>query len=494
MHKQWSRRPVIYEINTWVWLNDLSWLGGERVTLATVPTSQWDAIAALGVDAVWLMGVWQRSPAGIQVANANPDLQADFRRALPDYTVADNVGSAYCIRDYVVDDHLGGPAGLAAARSALASRGIRLILDFVPNHVAPDHPWTLEHPEYFIQGTDQDMTNSPGAFFRAGSAVIACGRDPYFPPWHDVAQLNAFSAGLRQAAIDTLDSILAQCDGVRCDMAMLMLNSVFERTWGARAGSTPAAEYWTDTINAVRARHAEKLFIAEAYWELEWQLQQMGFDYCYDKRLYDRLEHSTAETVRLHLTAGLDYQDKLLRFIENHDEPRAAATFSLEHERAAAVTIMTLPGAKLLYEGQLEGRKVRPPVFLSRRPPEPISKPLLAFYERLLPAARDSSLAGAQWQMCEHRGWPDNQSYRNLVAWCWQNNDLRRMVVVNLSDYRSQAMVSLPWAELAGKTVTLTDLISGDTYKREGSELCGPGIFVDLIAWGFHFFTVGFGS
>jgi glycosidase len=436
MSMPWPQRPVIYEINTWVWLNDLSWMGGESVTLATVPASQWDAIAALGVDAVWLMGVWQRSPAGIRVANANPDLQADFRRSLPDYTLADNVGSAYCVRDYVVDDHLGGPMGLAAARAALASRGILLILDFVPNHVAPDHPWTLEHPEYFILGTDQDMIDSPTAFVKAGNTVIACGRDPYFPPWQDVTQLNAFSPDLRQAAIATLHSIFAQCDGVRCDMAMLMLNSVFERTWGTRAGSPPAAEYWTEIINVVRARHADKLFIAEAYWELEWQLQQLGFDYCYDKRLYDRLERGPAETVRLHLTAGLDYQDKLLRFIENHDEPRSAAAFSFEHEQAAAVTIMTLPGAKLLYEGQIEGRKVRPPVFLGRRPPEPPGRPMLAFYEHLLPAAHNSGLSGARWQMCEHGGWPDNQSYRNLVAWCWQNGDRRRMVVVNLSGYR----------------------------------------------------------
>src|SRR2546428_5111286 len=130
MKAAWPARPIIYEINTWVWLNDLSSQYQSTITLGTVPSAEWDAIAALGVDAVWLMGVWERSPAGIRIANENANLQADFRQALPDYTPADNIGSAYCVRRYVVDEHLGGAAGLAVARQMLAQRGLRLILDF----------------------------------------------------------------------------------------------------------------------------------------------------------------------------------------------------------------------------------------------------------------------------------------------------------------------------------------------------------------------------
>ena len=328
MSTEWPARPIIYEINTWVWLNDLSSQYKRTITLGTVPSQEWDAIAALGVDAVWLMGVWERSPEGIRIANENAGLIADFHRALPDYTPADNVGSAYCVRNYIVDQHLGGPEALASARQMLAQRGLRLMLDFVANHVATDHPWVTEHPEYFVQGTLDDLANTSGEFFDAGGTVIANGRDPYFPPWSDVAQLNAFSPTLRQAITETLISIAEQCDGMRCDMAMLLINSIFKRTWGNRAGELPSEEYWSEVIHAVRLQYPHVLFMAEAYWDLEWDLQQLGFDYCYDKRLYDRLVHDNAESVRLHLTASLDYQDKLVRFIENHDEPRAAATFS----------------------------------------------------------------------------------------------------------------------------------------------------------------------
>ncbi len=377
----WPRRPIIYEINTLAWLQELSRRERKPVTLGTVPTQEWDALASYGFDAVWLMGVWERSPAGIRIANGNTGLQAEFGRVLSDYQSEDNVGSAYCVRRYVVDDQLGGPNGLATARKKLADRGMRLILDFVPNHVAPDHPWIMDHPQYFIQGTADDLAAKPGEFFKAGSAVLAHGRDPYFPPWPDVAQLNAFSPALRQAALSTVLAIADQCDGMRCDMAMLMMNPIFERTWGSRAGQKPGREYWVELIRAVRERHPKVLFVAEAYWDLEWELQQQGFNYCYDKRLYDRLEHGPAEQVRLHLCADLAYQEKLVRFIENHDEPRAAATFGYQKARAVAVTFATVPGAKLFHEGQFEGYRVRLPVFLRRRPEEVPDRNLRVFYK-----------------------------------------------------------------------------------------------------------------
>ena len=326
----WRQYPALYEINTWVWLSEASRKFGRNITLSSIPSSEWDAIAAYGFDAVWFMGVWERSPAGIAIANQNKNLLDDFRRALPDFRSEDNVGSPYCVRRYVVDQYLGGPEGLAVARRELARRGMNLVLDFVPNHVAPDHPWGLEHPEYFIHGTADDLKNDPSSFVEVSGAVYACGRDPYFPAWPDVIQLNAFEPGLRQAAIQTVSSIAEQCDGVRCDMAMLMLNAIFERTWGGRAGARPTTEYWVDVISAVKKKAHGFLFIAEAYWDLEWELQQRGFDFCYDKKLYDRMEHGSAENIRLHLCADLAYQRKLLRFIENHDEPRAAATFSSE--------------------------------------------------------------------------------------------------------------------------------------------------------------------
>ena len=483
----WPRYPTLYEINTWVWLSELSKKAGKPLDLGSVPSAEWDAIVALGFDAVWLMGVWERSPAGIAIANQNSGLLEDFRRALPDFRPDDNVGSPYCVRGYEVDEHLGGSEGLSCARNELANRGLRLLLDFVPNHVAPDYPWVAEHPEYFIQGSADDEANNPTSYINLNGTVFACGKDPFFPAWPDVLQLNAFQPGLRQAVSVTLSKIANQCDGVRCDMAMLVMNSIFERTWGDRAGPRPATEYWVEVISAIKREHSDFLFIAEAYWDLEWELQQQGFDFCYDKRLYDRLEHENAENVRLHLSADIAYQNRLLRFIENHDEPRAALAFTPAKERAVAVTTFTLPGTRLLHEGQLDGRKVRLPVFLSRRPAEPVDKDLQDFHTKLLLAINSPVFREGGWNLCERTGQPDNQSYENLVAWTWNKDGERYLIAVNLSDSSAQALIKVACNDLRGNQWCLTDMLSGAMYEREGDVMLSPGLYVDLRPWSYHF-------
>jgi len=487
--KTWPRRPIIYEINTWVWLNELSQRYDCPIELGNVPAEEWDRLARQGFDGIWLMGVWERSPAGRAISLSTPAIVEECRRTLPDFSPEDVSGSPYCIHGYAVDAHLGGKAGLAAARQALAARKLRLLLDFVPNHVAPDHPWVTEHSDYFVQGSQEDLAKDPASFLRAADgAVLARGRDPYFPAWPDTVQLNAFSQGLRKAVVSTLQEIAAQCDGVRCDMAMLLLNSVFSRTWKERAGAVPGSEYWRDVIGEVRRQFPAFLFIAEAYWDLEWELQQQGFNFCYDKRLYDRLAHEGAGSVRGHLTADMRYQDRLIRFLENHDEPRCATTFPEAKGRAAAMVIMTTPGAKLLHEEQFDGARVKLSVHLDRRPPEPVNLETRVFYRDLLRLVREQQLLAGEWQLCDCQGWPDNRSNLNLLAWCWQKGESHSIIVINYSDWASQGMVRLPWRDLSPGVWKLSDDINRQIYDgRDGNALSTSGLYVSLPPWGYHF-------
>jgi len=487
----WPAQPVIYEIDTAVWLGDLSRAAGRRVTLADVTGSDWDAVTPDGANAVWLMGVWERSPAGLVLANANQEFQASFREALPDLRPADVIGSPYCVRRYVADERFGGRDGLASARAALAARGVRLILDYVPNHVAPDHPWVMSDPELFVGGSEDDLRADPAAWTAAGGRVFAHGRDPYFPPWPDVVQLNAFSPAMRAATEQTLADIAGQCDGIRCDMAMLMMNDIFAKTWGTRAGTAPPDEFWPTVLGELRGRQPEIVLIAEAYWDLEWELQRQGFDFCYDKRLYDRITAEGASAVREHLRADLGYQSRLLRFLENHDEPRIASRMDPAAERAAAVSIATLPGATLWYEGQFEGRRVRPPVFLARRPDEPADTELAAWYRRLLAVVAGDRLRAGAWRLLEASGWADNQSSRNLLAWSWSGaDDARHVVVVNLSGQPAQGQVPMPWPDLAGRDWRLEDLLTSEVFVRDGGELGEPGLFVALEPWQSYLLSV----
>jgi hypothetical protein len=487
----WPKAPTIYEINTWVWLHDLSQRYQRTVTLGNIPSQEWDMLAAYRFDAVWLMGVWERSPAGQAISRQRPDLQSAYRNTLPDFTIEDVVGSPYSIRRYVVDTHLGGPEGLAAAREALRARSIRLLLDFVPNHVAPDHPWIFEHPEYLIQGDATDLEWAPHDFFEVGGHIFAHGRDPYFPPWPDTAQLHAFHPGLRAATIATLHAIARQCDGVRCDMAMLLMQDIFAQTWGQRAGDLPPQEFWKEIIGAVRRGQPDFLFLAEAYWDREWALQKQGFNYCYDKQLYDRLRHATVEPIRLHLThAALSYQDRLVRFIENHDEPRAAAVFNPYQVRAAAITAATLPGARLFHQGQFEGFRVKGPIQLGRHCSETVHSDLQAFYRTLLTEIAAPVFHTGTWQLCDLYGWPDNASWHNLLAWCWRLAEARRLVVVNLSAHPAQGRLCVPWDDVTGGIWRFYDPFNASIYRRDGDEIRDLGLFVDLLAYEVHFFTI----
>ena len=387
--------PSLYQINTRVWLTSLSETLARPARLDDIPDAELDRLAGMGFDWVWFLSVWQTGAAGRRISRENPEFLKEFRDTLPDLREQDIGGSGFAITAYDVPAELGGDAALARLRQRLAQRGLKLMLDFVPNHMALDHPWVEDHPEYFVAGTEDLLAREPRNYIRIkrkkGDLVLAHGRDPYFPGWPDTLQLDYSNPATQEAMRRELEKIAGQCDGVRCDMAMLLLPDVFERTWGRKAPS-----FWPLTIRRVRERVPNFCFMAEVYWDLEWTLQQAGFDYTYDKRLYDRLRDGHARPVREHLHAALDYQFKLARFLENHDEPRAAATFDPIVHRAAAVITYFIPGLRFFHQGQFEGRKKRISPHLIRAPRETPDKRIQDFYGRLLEVLRDAH--------CQKRG------------------------------------------------------------------------------------------
>jgi glycosidase len=167
--------------------------------------------------------------------------------------------------------------------------------------------------------------------------IIAHGRDPYFAGWSDTAQINYAQPAGREAMAEKLRAIAAQCDGVRCDMAMLILPDIMQRVWGERLGKNPVLlSFWKEIIDEFSRAYPNFLFIAETYWDLEWKLQQEGFHFTYDKTLYDRLCKNDFAGVKSHLQADINFQNRSARFIENHDEPRAAEEFGPARSRSHA--------------------------------------------------------------------------------------------------------------------------------------------------------------
>lgn len=491
--------PLIYEINTRVWLDEMSERLGRAVDLASVPDEEVAGLRDKGFDCVWLMGVWEPSPAGREIAAKHKGLRGDFERTLGDLSEKDIVASPYAVRDYSVSKKLGGNDGLKAFREKAASFGLGLILDFVPNHTAIDHPWVKEHPDYYVRGSYSDFVRDSATFFNAGTEseplIIAHGKDPYFPGWTDTAQLNYFNPDLRKAAVGVLSEIADMCDGVRCDMAMLVMNGIHYQVWGDRLlqernDRSVREEFWLSAIKFIKKSRPDFLFIAEAYWMQEGPLQDLGFDYTYDKALYDWLRHGDVGEISSYLRKGFDeYQKRCVRFIENHDEDRAASAFALDHHKSAALIASTLPGAALFHEGQLEGRKVKLPVQLARRPHEAENRDIAYYYAALLKILSNRAFHEGEWGLYSPRSaWEGNYTFSNFLIWSWSLDGEFYLVVSNFSPFRSQCYVAMPMEVTDGRNCVLTDLLGDSVYERDGCVLCRQGLYLDMRPWARHLF------
>ncbi|GMU86805.1 MAG: hypothetical protein AMXMBFR48_20460 [Ignavibacteriales bacterium] len=483
------KNPLIYEINIRLFLKS-----GNYHWLLDIPASYWESLREKGFRYIWLMGVWETCDSVIPKHCFEEGLIRSYTKALKDWTKEDVIGSPYAINIYRPAKEIGTMNDLKAFCDLLHSMGMGLILDFVPNHFSADTELISKHPEYFLEVHRDIYDGEPHTFYQpenGGGKYFAHGRDPFFPAWTDTIQVNFFNPGLRAYYKNVLTELTGVCDGVRCDMAMLALNNVFQNTWGMLLESSDdsPSELWTDVISAVREKREDFLFIAEAYWDLEWELQQLGFDYTYDKRLLDRLRDSTADKVRDHLKAEDSFQKKSLRFIENHDEERAIAALGRDKSLAAAVIIATVKGMRFFHHGQLQGKKVKLPVQLGREPKEHSNDQVETFYDQLMKIVSKEIFREGEWKLIEcKRVWDNNYTNSNILAWEWSYNNERALVVVNFSAGTSQCRIPLEVSSY-DEQFDLTDVLNNKTYHRYREELLLPGLFVELGPWQSHIFS-----
>lgn len=457
--------PHILEINARSWLGRYEREAGRKLTLAEIPASFWDKLQEAGFDAVWLMGVWKRSSIAEKIARESKDILNQVRTSKPNFKMEDIAASPYAVYDYTVDEYFGGNEALATFRQNLNDRGVQLFLDFVGNHTAIDAPVVEEHPELFVTtGTKAPHIHADWFFQNKNGHYVAHGRDPYFAPWTDTAQLNYFNPKTREFMTEKLLQVASMCDGVRCDMAMLSLNKVQRDTWWEFiGGELPREEFWTQALNAVRTDYPEFVFIAEVYWGLEWDIQELGFDYTYDKVLYDRLRFANADSIRGHLRAEHLFQMRSLRFIANHDEEEPLKAFGREKSLAAATIIATLPGARLFHLFQLLGRPERMPLqYINDE--FTIDRAVEQYYAKLLRIVSDPAFHGGQWSLQEIMPvYAGESTCQNILSWMWRQRHTGKMVFINYSSEPAQCRVTFKGVsgdkvreELEEKELTLT--------------------------------------
>lgn len=373
----------VYEINSRVHCEKF-----DQVTPAEL-----DALAKAGFDALWMMGVWRIS---------------DGAKSISKITFDDFEGSPYAVPLYEINRDLGGRSQFNRLVSRAHAAGLLVLVDFVSNHMAVDSPWIFPHPHFFIRSCPKARRQSPSEFFlhKSGS-VVAFGRDPYFPPWNDTAQLDYSSEALRSQMIEVLKRISRYADGVRCDMAMLLLRDCFRQLWyplepDSSFEQRMPGEFWDEAIDKVKKASPSFKFIAEAYWDKEAQLSGLGFDLCYEKKLYDALVARDLGRVLERLRRDPDALRASLNFIENHDEPRAAAVFDRAANLAALALILSIPGSVLIHEGQMEGKQERLPV--QRIKPltdEPVDLSLRGSYAQLLKVTNGEVFKNGEFHLFE---------------------------------------------------------------------------------------------
>ncbi|NOX18220.1 MAG: glycosidase [Chlorobi bacterium] len=489
-----TANPRLYEINTRVWIRQFD-KAGQKAKLSNIPDTYWDYLRELGVDFVWLMGIWKISKSAVQRYAFEDELTDEYERALKDWTEEDVIGSPYAIDVYDVNYDLGNLDDLLNLKSKLNERGMKLILDYVPNHFSAESILIRTHPDIFLYTDEKYYYDDPHTFFkpyRDSKFALAHGRDPFYPAWQDTVQVNYFSVSARDFMLETLIRLTRVADGLRCDMAMLALNNVFKNTWGGvletMKVSEPKNEFWKIAIDYIKKEREDFIFIGEVYWDLEWKLQQLGFDYTYDKKLTERIVSGNVHEIRSHLHADPEYRMKSVRFIENHDEERSIKVLGKEKALAAATIIGTIDGMDFYYDGQLEGKTVKLPVQLGRAPKEKVGRYVKSFYEKFLKLTSEEIFKNGEWtQLTPESAGDGDRFFKNILCWQWTYQNERRLIVINFSSETSGARIIIDVADYS-ETILFDDMLNNKSYKRKKSEIEKHGLYVKLKPYRSHIF------
>lgn len=491
----------LYQVYTRVYLNSLTRTLGRQAKLDDIPDSLLETLANQGFNWLYLLGVWETGQEGLRISRNNGPLHNELYAVFPDLAPEDICGSCFAIAGYHVHPDFGDDDSLARLRSKMHRHGLKLMLDFVPNHTAIDHPWAWEHPDYYINGKNIDLQRHPDIYFLTNSAlgprILAHGKDPYFPAWIDTLQVDYRNPEAQHAIIEEIVRVAQMCDGLRCDMAMLALPDVFKRTWHR---SIPP--FWSSAITRVRCAHPDFIFMAEVYWDLEVRLQELGFDYTYDKGYYDALLSLDAGRVQQRLSIDEYVLPRMAHFLENHDEPRAAQKLAFEVYQAAAVMCYLVPGLRFFQHGQLEGLKVRAPMQLARLPVETIDPVIQEFNQRLLECLKLPAIRHGYWRRLEEL--TEQAEPRILdeidekihplskeiplpfISFVWNGVDVHPVwVIVNYSCVPHSGTLRLPKIKSEHNVLRLVDRLNhGDAELRYTVEdLAQTGLTMNLSAW-----------
>ncbi|EAY12492.1 Alpha amylase, catalytic domain containing protein [Trichomonas vaginalis G3] len=467
----------LLEITTRPYLYGLSKKIGKQVkTFKDIPESEFKSWKDKGFQWIWFMGVWQVGEFGPHHDRTDPGLKEAFNHHLPGWTDEDVIGSPYSITEYKLNKELGTEADLKWLRQKLHSYGMKLMVDFVPNHSACDAPEIKTKPNFYIrcpQGENPDKSK-----YLENGIAFGCGM--WCSPWTDVAQYNYADLKFRKHQITVLKYIASVADGCRCDMAHLIINDEFCNYWQKELVSwgyaKPSTEFWEEAISAVKKQYPDFKFMAESYGDVLGKLHHYGFDWAYDKDPLDKLYAHDMDGYQHYIANhSAEFFSKTAHFTENHDEPRTVEKFWDWHPAAmcAAATLLTLPGVRFFFQDQWLGYKNRIAVHLRRAVDEEPKPHIVEFYNVLFEVLKKDALQNGKFQQL----WVNGSS--TIPCWKWSTDKQNIIIAANFGENKTGGYCVINDFPGNGE-VEIKELFSGEIYKRNAEEIRSSGLIIVL--------------
>jgi glycosidase len=395
----WMPKVVMIAKNAFVWLDQLSKKYQRDIRrLDQIPDEELDLLASWNFNALWLIGIWERSSASRKIKHLTGNVDA--------------VSSAYSLYDYVIANDLGGEDAFQNLKGRAIYRGIRIASDMVPNHTGIYSKWVIEKPDYFIQ-TDRppfpgytfygpNLSDDPRVevriedkyYTREDAAVVFQRRDSYtgsikyiyhgndgtHMPWNDTAQLNLLNPEAKEALIQTIMHVARKTSIIRLDAAMTLTKKHYQRLWYPQPGTGGAIpsrsdsamtrtefdkympnEFWREVVDRINKELPDTLLLAEAFWLMEgYFVRSLGMHRVYNSAFMHMLMKEENDKYRQLIKNTLEFNPEILKryvnFMSNPDEETAVNQFGKGDKYfGVAVLMVTLPGLPMFAHGQIEG-------------------------------------------------------------------------------------------------------------------------------------------
>lgn len=460
-------------------------------SLKDIPDTEFNDWQSMGFNWIWLCGAWQIGENIIHHDLTDKILLDRYKEILPDWTEEDVVGYPLCIYKYSVNPRLGTVDDLIWFRKELSIRGIKLMLDFVPNDTAIDAPEMSSHPDFYIRSLIKPRNDKfDSSRFMEKNNGVAYGAGKWMPPIRFTAQLNFFRNDVREYQINRMVQVSDLCDGFRIHLAQYLINANFAEYWTQELFTpqspnyvdvdfkNPQNEFWLNAITRIRNQNPNFVLIAESYgYENQASLLNSGFNYVYEKELLDKLVFSDVNGFRnMIFNNKFITSKKMVHFVENHDEVRVLHRFWKNEKMACAgsAALLTLPGIRLFYFHQWLGYMNQVDVNLRRCFKPSTNATIAQFYKRLFRILDTNAIRYGNWYpLVVHNS-------ESIIAWKWIKDDQHILVTVNINNVKSGGWIICDDVPENQKEVQFRELITHTIFMRNPNEMKSKGLNVIL--------------